>query len=93
MRLVEPAAGAAEGEQGFEIRKAAIANGMTTLVQDGVRKAVQGVTTVEAVLRTAKADDRSRPRLLTLCSRMSAILHLSGQAAPRQGHPRPMDRC
>jgi type IV pilus assembly protein PilB len=40
-----------------EIRKAAIANGMTTLAQDGVRKAVQGVTTVEEVLRTAKADD------------------------------------
>ncbi|GDY12375.1 type IV fimbrial assembly protein PilB [Planctomycetota bacterium] len=41
----------------MEVRRAAIANGMTSLAQDGVRKALQGLTTIEEVLRTAKADD------------------------------------
>ena len=40
-----------------EIRKAAIANGMSTLAVDGARKAVQGITTPEEVLRVAKTDD------------------------------------
>jgi type IV pilus assembly protein PilB len=39
-----------------EIRKAAIANGMATLAMDGARKALQGISTVEEVLRVAKAD-------------------------------------
>ena len=34
-----------------ELRAAAIASGMTTLLRDGVEKAMQGVTTVEEVMR------------------------------------------
>ena len=40
-----------------EIRRAAVANGMATLAMDGARKALQGVTTPEEVLRVAKQDD------------------------------------
>jgi type IV pilus assembly protein PilB len=40
-----------------EIRKAAVANGMATLAMDGARKALQGVTTADEVLRMAKAED------------------------------------
>jgi type IV pilus assembly protein PilB len=37
-----------------EIRRVAIANGMNTLAMDGTRKALQGVTTPDEVLRIAK---------------------------------------
>ncbi len=40
-----------------DIRRAAIANGMHSLVMDGARKALQGVTTIDEVLRQAKTDD------------------------------------
>ena len=40
-----------------EVRKAAVANGMATLAMDGARKALQGITTPEEVLRVAKQDD------------------------------------
>jgi type IV pilus assembly protein PilB len=40
-----------------EIRRAAIANGMNTLSMDGARKALQGVTTPDEVIRMAKTDD------------------------------------
>ena len=40
-----------------DIRKAAIANGMYTLMMDGARKALQGITTPEEILRVAKSDD------------------------------------
>jgi type IV pilus assembly protein PilB len=39
-----------------DIRRAAVGNGMTTLAQDGVRKALQGLTTLEEILRMAKSD-------------------------------------
>jgi len=39
-----------------EVRKAAIANGMATLAVDGARKALQGITTPDEVLRVAKAE-------------------------------------
>ena len=39
-----------------EVRKAAIANGMATLAVDGARKALQGLTTPDEVLRVAKAE-------------------------------------
>ncbi|MBA3685695.1 MAG: type II/IV secretion system protein [Planctomycetes bacterium] len=39
-----------------EVRRAAIANGMCTLAMDGARKALQGITTPEEVLRMAKAE-------------------------------------
>jgi type IV pilus assembly protein PilB len=40
-----------------EIRRAAIANGMNTLAMDGARKALQGITTPDEVIRMAKTDD------------------------------------
>ena len=38
------------------IRKEAIASGMHTLFQDGVRKVLAGITTIEEVLRIAAAN-------------------------------------
>ena len=40
-----------------DIRRAAVANGMATLAMDGARKALQGVTTPEEILRMAKIED------------------------------------
>jgi type IV pilus assembly protein PilB len=40
-----------------EVRKAAIANGMTSLAMDGVRKVLNGMTSPEEVLRSAKMDE------------------------------------
>lgn len=40
-----------------EIRRAAIANGMHTLAMDGARKALNGITTPEEILRMAKSDE------------------------------------
>lgn len=45
-----------EGATTDQIRAAAIANGMSTLAMDGVRKILQGITTPEEVLRVAKQD-------------------------------------
>jgi type II secretory ATPase GspE/PulE/Tfp pilus assembly ATPase PilB-like protein len=39
-----------------EIRKLAIASGMATLMQDGIEKIRQGVTTVEEVLRVTREE-------------------------------------
>jgi type IV pilus assembly protein PilB len=39
------------------VRKAAIANGMTSLAMDGVRKAMAGVTTPDEVLKVARVDE------------------------------------
>jgi len=39
-----------------QIRKQAIKDGMTTLLQDGVRKIKQGITTIEEVLSVATAE-------------------------------------
>jgi type IV pilus assembly protein PilB len=40
-----------------EIRRAARAAGMRTLIEDGIAKAAQGLTTVEAVVKVVKRDD------------------------------------
>jgi len=40
-----------------EVRRAAVANGMNTLAMDGARKALQGITTPDEVIRMAKTDD------------------------------------
>jgi type IV pilus assembly protein PilB len=42
-----------------EIRRAAIAEGMTTLYWDGIRKVCMGITTLEEVYRTAKKSDEA----------------------------------
>ena len=39
-----------------EIRKAARANGMVTLKEDGVKKIKAGVTTIEEVVRVTQED-------------------------------------
>ena len=43
-----------EGASTQNIRKAAISQGMTTLYEDGIHKALRGVTTLEEVFRVAK---------------------------------------
>jgi type IV pilus assembly protein PilB len=43
-----------EGASTQDIRKSAIKQGMTTLYDDGINKAVRGITTVEEVYRVAK---------------------------------------
>jgi len=40
-----------------EIRRAARTSGMRTLIEDGIAKAAQGLTTLEAVLKVVKRDD------------------------------------
>ncbi len=46
------------GANSTEIRTAAIAQGMTTLYVDGIRKALAGITTVEEVYRVAKRTEQ-----------------------------------
>ncbi len=46
-----------DGSPTQHIRKAAIAQGMTTLYNDGVLKVLRGITTVEEVFRVAKRTD------------------------------------
>lgn len=43
-----------QGASTQEIRKAAVAQGMHTLYQDGIRKVLRGITTLEEVFRVAK---------------------------------------
>ena len=43
-----------QGASTVEIRKAAVAGGMTTLYEDGIAKAMAGITTLEEVFRVAK---------------------------------------
>ena len=43
-----------QGASTQEIRKVAIAQGMKTLYQDGMLKAMKGITTIEEVFRVAK---------------------------------------
>ena len=38
----------------YKMQEVAVANGMITMVQDGLLKAADGVTTVEEVFRVAK---------------------------------------
>ena len=39
-----------------ELREAAIAEGMETMYENGLKKAVEGVTTIEEVLRVTRED-------------------------------------
>ena len=47
-----------EGAPTQQIRKASIAQGMTTLYEDGIRKVLGGVTTLEEVFRVAKKNEK-----------------------------------
>ena len=40
-----------------KIREQAVLDGMVTLMQDGVRKILDGITTIEEVLAIAKRED------------------------------------
>src|SRR3954469_23572830 len=42
-----------QGANTQDIRKEAIKNGMTTLYEDGIRKVLEGVTTIDEVFRVA----------------------------------------
>jgi type IV pilus assembly protein PilB len=42
------------GASTVEIQKAAIKQGMTTLYDDGIRKALAGITTLDEVFRVSK---------------------------------------
>ena len=44
------------GASTSDIKKAAIKNGMSTLYNDGILKATQGITTLEEVFRVSKKD-------------------------------------
>jgi general secretion pathway protein E len=39
-----------------EMRQVAVAEGMETMYENGLKKAVQGVTTIEEVLRVTRED-------------------------------------
>jgi type IV pilus assembly protein PilB len=43
-----------ENRTAQEVRKTAISQGMTTLYNDGIRKVLSGITTLEEVYRVAK---------------------------------------
>ena len=43
-----------ENKSSDEIEKEAVSNGMITMVQDGYLKALEGITTIEEVLRVNK---------------------------------------
>jgi type IV pilus assembly protein PilB len=43
-----------QGASTQELRRAAVAQGMTTLYDDGIRKVLRGITTPEEVMRVAK---------------------------------------
>jgi type IV pilus assembly protein PilB len=40
-----------KGASGYEIKQAAMENGMKTLRQDGLEKVAQGITTLEEILK------------------------------------------
>lgn len=46
-----------QGASTQDLRKAAISQGMHTLYQDGISKALRGITTLEEVFRVAKRSD------------------------------------
>jgi len=51
-----------EGAPTQTIRKAALAQGMNTLYQDGINKVMRGITTLEEVVSIAKKEEGAMPR-------------------------------
>jgi len=49
-----------KGESSQNIRKAAVAAGMSTLYRDGMLKAMKGITSIEEVLRVSKKTEGDR---------------------------------
>ncbi len=50
-----------EGAPTQTLRRAAIAQGMNTLYQDGILKVMRGITTLEEVVSVAKKEEAQRP--------------------------------
>jgi type IV pilus assembly protein PilB len=48
-----------QGTSTQNLRKAAMAQGMRTLFEDGIAKAMKGITTLEEVFRVAKRPEES----------------------------------
>ena len=46
-----------EGAPAQELRRAAVAEGMSTLYDDGIQKVLKGITTLEEVYRLAKKSE------------------------------------
>ena len=46
-----------EGASTLAVRRVAIEEGMSTLYDDGIRKALAGITTLEEVFRVSKRDE------------------------------------
>jgi type IV pilus assembly protein PilB len=46
-----------QGAPTQDIRREAIKSGMTTLYDDGIRKVLEGITTIEEVFRVAKQNE------------------------------------
>jgi type II secretory ATPase GspE/PulE/Tfp pilus assembly ATPase PilB-like protein len=46
-----------------EIKKAAIADGMITMIQDGLLKALKGITTVDEVMRVTTTHTKELPEV------------------------------
>jgi type IV pilus assembly protein PilB len=46
-----------QGASTQDIRKEAIRSGMSTLYDDGIRKVLEGITTIEEVFRVAKRSE------------------------------------
>ncbi len=46
-----------QGASTQDIRKEAIKGGMSTLYDDGIRKVLEGITTLEEVFRVAKREE------------------------------------
>ncbi len=44
-------------EPAIKLREQAMASGMTSLIQDGVRKILQGITTIEEAILITKRED------------------------------------
>ena len=61
-----------EGLPTQQIRKAAVGQGMSTLYNDGIRKVLKGVTTIEEVLRVAKKKGTSVPSWRAMRSPLGA---------------------
>jgi type IV pilus assembly protein PilB len=46
-----------QGAPAQEIRREAVKGGMTTLYDDGIRKVLEGITTIEEVFRVSKREE------------------------------------
>jgi type IV pilus assembly protein PilB len=69
------------GSSEANIKEAAVAEGMTTLAQDGFEKVCEGVTSVEELLRVAHTDEN----LPTYCASCQTVISADFMACPECG--------